>query len=169
MLAKLSPRESLLVLLAVFAAILVAHRFAPGAVALVTALSGTVVASLLRPPVSEPPSAPPAPPSEGAGSPPPPSAGPVTLRRALVRGAAIPEAVRGLVVAAVVVLGIGLAVWALAGCGPRTPAQAETAYTTEQSLCVTDGHRQGLPLSAVRECREASDRRWGVELRDGGR
>lgn len=57
----------------------------------------------------------------------------------------------------------------LAGCAPRTPAQAEAAYTAEQTACVVEGHSKGLPLAAVRECRELSDRKWGVPLRDGGR
>lgn len=58
---------------------------------------------------------------------------------------------------------------ACTGCHPRTPAEAEAAYTAEQTACVVDGHTKGLPLSAVRECREASDRKWGVPPRDGGR
>lgn len=64
---------------------------------------------------------------------------------------------------------IGLATVAFFGCQPRTPAQAEAAYTAEQTACVVEGHTKGLPLSAVRECRELSDRKWGVPLRDGGR
>lgn len=77
--------------------------------------------------------------------------------------------------------GVGLAVvfagaaavclvgWMLAGCTPRAPAEAEAAYTAEQSACVVEAHAKRLPLSAVRECRELSDRKWGVPLRDGGR
>lgn len=62
-----------------------------------------------------------------------------------------------------------LVAWLVAGCHPRTPAEAEAAYTAEQTACVVEGHTKGLPLSAVRECRELSDRKWGVPLRDGGR
>ena len=58
--------------------------------------------------------------------------------------------------------------WLVAGCQPRTPAEAEAAYTAEQSACVVEAHAKRLPLSAVRECRELSDRKWGVALRDGG-
>jgi hypothetical protein len=47
-------------------------------------------------------------------------------------------------------------------CQPRTPAQAEAAYTAEQTACVVDCHARHEPISCVRACREASDRKWGV-------
>lgn len=71
MLARLSPLQTLIVFLGCLAAIIVAHRLSPGAVALVASLSGTVVAALLRPPGAVEPPAPPAPPG-GSGAPPDP-------------------------------------------------------------------------------------------------
>ena len=83
--------------------------------------------------------------------------------------AAIERAGVGLAVVFAGAAAVALVGWLLAGCQPRTPAEAEAAYTAEQSACVVEAHAKRLPLSAVRECREASDRKWGVALRDGGR
>lgn len=73
MLAKLTPLQTLVVFLGCLVAIIVAHRLAPGAVALVASLSGTVVAALLRPPGAAEPPAPPASPGGGAPPDPPPT------------------------------------------------------------------------------------------------
>lgn len=58
---------------------------------------------------------------------------------------------------------------ALNGCVPRTPAQAEAAYTAEQTACVVDCHARHESIACVRACRDASDRKWGLEPRKGSR
>jgi hypothetical protein len=63
----------------------------------------------------------------------------------------------------------GLVVVALVACQPRTPAQAEAAYTAEQNACVVDCHARREPISCVRACRDASDRKWGLEPRKGSK
>lgn len=45
-----------------------------------------------------------------------------------------------------------------AACAPRTPAQAEAAYTAELLRCVD----RAATLAASRACRAEVDRRWGV-------
>ena len=59
----------------------------------------------------------------------------------------------------------GLVVALLVACQPRTPAQAEAAYTAEQTACVVDCHARHEPISCVRACRDASDQKWGVAPR----
>jgi hypothetical protein len=54
--------------------------------------------------------------------------------------------------------------WALVvvvalGCTPRTPAQAEAAYTAELLRCVD----QARTLAESRACRAEVNRRWGVK------
>ena len=45
-----------------------------------------------------------------------------------------------------------------AACTPRTPAQAEAAYTAELLRCVD----RAETLAQSRACRAEVDRRWGV-------
>lgn len=66
-------------------------------------------------------------------------------------------------------LGVVALVVALTSCQPRTPAQAEAAYTAEQTACVVDCHARHESISCVRACRDASDEKWGLVPRKGSR
>lgn len=46
-----------------------------------------------------------------------------------------------------------------AACAPRTPAQAEAAYTAELLRCVD----KAATLAASRACRAEVNQRWGVK------
>ena len=46
-------------------------------------------------------------------------------------------------------------------CTPRTPAQAEAAYTAEQLRCVD----VSTTLAESKACRRAVDEKWGVKPR----
>ena len=56
------------------------------------------------------------------------------------------------ILAFVVILGAFIA------CTPRTPAQAEAAYTAEQLRCVD----LATTLAESKACRAKVDERWGV-------
>lgn len=45
------------------------------------------------------------------------------------------------------------------GCTPRTPAQAEAAYTAEQLRCVD----VSTTLAESKACRKQVDEKWGVK------
>ncbi len=67
---------------------------------------------------------------------------------------------RGVIVETVVSLGL---LGVVVACSPRTPAQAEAAYTAELLRCVDNA----ATLAESRACRADVDRRWAVR-RDGG-
>ena len=72
--------------------------------------------------------------------------------------AAAPFHVRETVAAAALVALVAAGASYCTGCSPRTPAQAEAAYTAELLRCVDQAHT----LAESRACREGVNKRWGV-------